>query len=135
MKIKVFSRIEAQNYVPPKNSAIISIGGTFEEELGIIPIFHSNFEYVLRLKFDDIDKEINGLILFNDNHCQQIFNFCKIIPEINFLGIHCAAGISRSAAVGIFIDKYFCNNSNDIISKKPFYNRYVLRKLEENFQN
>jgi predicted protein tyrosine phosphatase len=71
----------------------------------------------ISLRFDDITKdrydiEIKNnrkLNLFTKDQAEIIVNFINSIikkPEIKTLVIHCAAGISRSGAVGLFACRY-----------------------------
>jgi len=58
----------------------------------------------LSLKFSDIEKEMEGEILFNEHHAKKILYFInKIKDKAEILIIHCEAGISRSGAVGLFL--------------------------------
>ena len=70
---------------------------------------------LLCLTVDDIVWKIRGMVLFNQDHASQIWNFVYHgdLPIIT----HCHAGISRSGAVGEVLNWYFNSylqqNSND----------------------
>lgn len=87
-----------------KNLYIISIEGSFKTE----HYFKTNKSNVLNLIFDDIAVDEYNKILFSDEHAKQIIKFVENISKENFqIIIHCAAGISRSGAVGSFLQYYF----------------------------
>lgn len=60
---------------------------------------------LLCLTVDDIVWKIRGMVLFNKDHANRIWDFieCGELPVI----IHCHAGISRSGAVGEVLNWYF----------------------------
>jgi predicted protein tyrosine phosphatase len=71
----------------------------------------------ISLRFDDITKNEYDikikdnpyLNLFTKDQAEYIINFINLIiknPKIKTLVIHCAAGISRSGAVGLFTCRY-----------------------------
>jgi len=91
------------------------------------------------LKFDDItDKDpliFKGqpCILFNADHARKIINFLDSIKEIETLIIHCAQGISRSGAVGVFACRYLGLDENAYRTANPqiIPNLYMLSVLNE----
>lgn len=71
----------------------------------------------ISLRFDDITKneydikvkDNPKLRLFTKDHAENIVNFIDQInknPKIKTLVVHCAAGVSRSGAVGLFACRY-----------------------------
>jgi predicted protein tyrosine phosphatase len=61
---------------------------------------------VLRLKFHDVEPELDGYdyVIFSHDDVKKIFDFLKKHEdEIDEVVVHCEAGISRSAAVSKFI--------------------------------
>ena len=124
MKIKVQARyfIEEElkeDVVSLKRDAIISIYSNCDKS----PIrWNKN---VLRLQFDDItDREYNKLpecyILFTKAQAHQILDFAEKLFEHKDdkdapyqLVVHCDAGISRSGAVGLFLNNYFNSYKED----------------------
>lgn len=96
------------------NHAMISI-----TEPGRDCMFHDDWENgnLLRVQFHDISKELDntehkGTVLrcITEEQAEQIIDFVESLPqEVNHLIVHCAAGISRSPAVGEFIRQYFTN--------------------------
>lgn len=107
-----------------------------------IGYFENNKSNVLILKFDDIVEDIEikpGLFAktITDNQSKEIISFIKSNKEKIIGGskcvIHCSAGVSRSGAVGTFINEYFSfdtnyfNHFNQNIKPNPL----VLKKLNK----
>lgn len=110
MKIYVMSRFEILKYLEKNpNFAdgkwVISI---FDK--GSFSPFPDRFN-VLKLEFDDVterDTE-DGLLHFNVELAKKIHEFIKNIPaddKKEFI-VHCAAGVSRSGAVGYMMNEWF----------------------------
>ena len=113
MKIYVCSKkdMRAQWAVSPEwfkdpNKFFITIAGMADGEYAY-PFVGS---HVLRLMFDDITREEDGLILFNEEMAKKIHVFADTITG-NVLYVNCAAGISRSGAVGYCLNEYFNENN------------------------
>ena len=71
---------------------------------------------VLHLLFDDVTESEKGnpaVILFDKEHANKIFEFIKTIPNDVEIFINCAAGISRSGAVGTVLNEYFNQNNKE----------------------
>ena len=71
-----------------------------------------NCNEFISLRFCDIVPEVERLKtehsdLFNSDHAKTIIEFLDKIKQIPILVVHCAAGISRSGAVGLFANRYF----------------------------
>lgn len=92
-----------------------------------IPVERPN---ILRLQFDDVVENPEGdLMLFNIEIAQQIKKFVLGIDQSKELYVNCAAGISRSGAVGDVLNDYFnrypnFNAIDDYYFKQ--YNRQIL---------
>ncbi len=86
----------------------------------------------LSLKFSDIEENTNKEILFNEEIAKEIIDFIKLHKDKKFI-INCEAGISRSAAVGLFIEKILLNEMsvNKHIRFEP--NMFVFNLLERTF--
>lgn len=118
------------------NIAFISILNT-EDPSGY---FKKNYENVLVLFFDDITDDLNwdndpdflGPVLFTEDQAKKIIAFIDLHKDKDQFIIHCSAGISRSGAVGTFINDYFeldykaFKQINPQIQPNPF----VLRTLK-----
>lgn len=86
--------------------------------------------FVLRLYFHDIDKPYQNYVMFTEAQADQIIDWLQEHAEdITGVYTHCAAGISRSAAVTKFIaDVYDCFFDE---RKGALFNRHVYRVLME----
>jgi len=91
---------------------------------------------VLPLAFDDIDpKRGKGNMtdiyrIFNEHHADRIISFFDWIHQSHRVIVHCAAGISRSAAVATFAHEYFgVEQSPEFIKKAGRANMHVLQVL------
>lgn len=93
---------------------------------------------ILSINFGDLtpkDRIEEHQILFSEKEAKIIINF---VDKINLIGInelfiHCAAGISRSPAVGLFVCKYFNLDENEFrkINLGILPNFHVLNVLNE----
>jgi len=101
------------------------------------PYFQKQHPNALTITFDDItDKDGDvlsqypGSVLFNDNHAKTICEFVKGNIGKHFI-IHCTAGISRSGAVGEFIQRVTETPYAEFIRANPDIrpNYFVLGKL------
>lgn len=124
------SRIE----VLPKNTVLISVnqehGDLFDLKL------NRTDPRVLTLRFNDITASIKDseppLVPITQEQTLKLLNFINLYKDANFL-IHCAAGVSRSAAIALYIH---LNHGHKLkedfwkISKGPKWpNPFVLGRL------
>jgi predicted protein tyrosine phosphatase len=104
--------------------------------------FSVEHDNVLILKFDDLtDEEFErtnlhgkGYILFGEEHAKKIIKFLERNKEKEYCLVHCAAGVSRSGAVGTFINDFFSRTDYFTFMKenssiKP--NAYILSTLKK----
>lgn len=69
-----------------------------------------------------------------DNLCaNNIVNFIHQNRNKDFI-IHCAAGVSRSSAVALYINVIYGHKLKDNFFETSIPNRYVLQKLLETYQ-
>ena len=111
------------------NVGIISISSTnsFSAEL------QGAWNHTCRLVFDDVDEYLDGLVPFSDTLANDLVNWLKpMINELDFLIVHCDAGLSRSPAVVISILETFIGDKT-IHKRYSMYNRLVYRKLVQAF--
>jgi hypothetical protein len=101
----------------------------------------SDSQNYLNLWFDDItEKETKFVIndiLFTEEHAKQIIEFCENNSDKRHLYVHCTAGISRSGAVGLFInDNWGTNSYESFMRNHPWIhpNPYVSRILNQIFK-
>ena len=154
--IYVMSYKEAFDYVynhstpnnPPNSFAMISIR---EEEPGraafqYIP--NGNLKYVLNIYFSDTEVPTHGCRLMSDADAVRIKEFVERLVkknQINFLIIHCYAGISRSAAVAAALEKVYNSDDSKYFSGdryvpnpyiyKTMLNAYGLKNNGSSFEN
>lgn len=86
---------------------------------------------VLRLQFSDIDRAdvpIYNPVLFNNQMADQIFAWLeRYASTLEGVVVHCAAGVSRSAAVAKFIAERYGLPFDE--ARASLYNRWVHRVL------
>lgn len=86
------------------------------------PILKDKHDHYLSLCFSDVDYKINWMTIpFNKNMAKEVIKFLdKIeVKEDNILYVHCAAGVSRSGAIGTFARKYFKLDYNEFKRMNP----------------
>ena len=94
-----------------------------------IPVERPN---ILRLQFDDVLENPDGdLVLFNIEMAQQIKKFILDIDRSKELYINCAAGISRSGAVGYVLNDYF-NHHLQFNAVDDYYFKQYNRQIQPN---
>lgn len=122
-------------------NAFISIqsskGSASNEETEEGPYFKKEHPNVLTISFDDItDKDVvtfpfaYNLKLFNENDANTIIDFIGSNVGRDFV-VHCTAGISRSGAVGEFIQRICGVPWKEFLLSNPNIhpNTYVLKLL------
>lgn len=104
--------------VDSPNTRIISINGwthydgQYKEDS---PVHNVDESKVLKLWFDDVcgPESYNDMdcLEFSEDDAKQIVEFVKSFPTtVDTIIVHCAAGISRSAAVGVVLSQVFENS-------------------------
>lgn len=102
-----------EDMAPRKDKyAVISIQDTHTEGFGIRFEKSESCMDVLTLYFDDIDREVEGAVLFSEEQAKQIISFVKQNIKADTLLIHCYGGESRSRAVGAFVTEMLHGNSD-----------------------
>lgn len=66
---------------------------------------------VLTLYFDDIDREVDGAVLFSEEQARKVISFVRKNTKVESLLVHCYGGESRSRAVGAFVTEMLHGNS------------------------
>ena len=86
-----------------------------------------NLAAILKLQFDDITKREENLILFTDEMADRIIRFADFLI-VNFptrqLIVHCDAGVSRSGAVGSFLNDYINTKMEMETDKMEFWKEH-----------
>ena len=143
MKIRVFSRVEAEKFEPPPKTyhAWISIT-TPGDELANLRCRRPWDLGVRRLQFHDIDSTERGIVDSHGNTCtapdhfdaREIYAFVlwnSHALEHGELYIHCDAGKSRSAGVAAAIAKIY-NGTDEEFFKDPYCpNRLIYNLILE----
>ncbi|MCD7807848.1 MAG: hypothetical protein LUH02_00785 [Erysipelotrichaceae bacterium] len=107
---------------------VISIQDTHTNGFGIQFCENKFCKGVLTLYFDDIVKDVDGAVLFNEEHARKIIDFISNHKDVDTLLIHCYAGMSRSRAVGAFAVKMLGGDNSDYF-KYGSPNPYVYELL------
>ena len=100
--------------------AVISVQDSHTAGFGFRFCPSSTCTDVLTLFFDDIDRPVDGAVLFSEEQADEIISFIERNKDTETLLIHCYGGQSRSLAVGIFAaemtgvgdENYFDNGRN-----------------------
>lgn len=109
--------------------AVISIQDTHTGGFGVAFTTNQYCRDVLTLYFDDIDREVEGAILFTEDMAEEIIAFIRKNRKADTLLVHCYAGQSRSLAVGAFaVEMLGGDNSKYFSQGNP--NMYVYDVLE-----
>jgi len=117
-------------------TCFISIVGTLFSNAEV-PFFSFNKSNVIVLRFDDIDHDcmVSGGIAkaMTIEQARELFEFIKRNANKETFILHCAAGISRSGAVGYFINEYFGGDWETFKKTNPqvYSNIHVLTLLRK----
>lgn len=98
--VDFISKYEAQCLAPSDDVAVISITGALR-----IPLTLSGFYRVLPLEFQDV-RQAGEMWAFNQKHAAAIIAFVEELhasPKEIDLMVHCKVGVSRSAAVSLYV--------------------------------
>jgi predicted protein tyrosine phosphatase len=102
--------------------------------------FEKDHDNVLTLYFGDYgepEKECEpGPGHFSTYHAKKIINFVEKHKDKQIMMVHCTAGISRSGAVGAFINDLYGNSYKEFINdnKQIQPNPYVSRILNQEYR-
>lgn len=112
-----------------KPTVIISIGDKGES----LPTFKCDPIDLLRLEFDDVDQDLGPEYRMFDWHdARKILEFEHRYKDHDIM-VHCAAGISRSPAVALFLADHtgrILDISSPCSGKHDLHNRWVYRQLQ-----
>lgn len=124
MKVHILSKGQFKAKILPliqelPNACFISI----LEPDDSIP-FRPNSDSYLTSVFYDLESDMDngaGHIYkaISEQQAKEIFEFIKANADKEECYIHCAAGVSRSGAVGSFIHEYFGGAYKDLLNKFP----------------
>lgn len=108
--------------------AVISVQDTHTDGFGFEFTVSKTCKKVLTLYFDDIVKEVEGAVLFDERMAEEILAFMDDLDGVDTLLIHCYGGLSRSLVIGTFISEI-----TGIPVKKGNYNQVVYTVLKETY--
>lgn len=121
---------------PPKEIQGLPIISINDPESILSKLEH--FTDRIYLQFHDIDRDVpnyNGtgkdLKTITDKQAKEIVDFCEK-HKSNSIIVHCEAGISRSAAVALFINQSY---GHRLIGNPILYNKKVYSMIREAYQN
>ena len=87
--------------------AMISIQDTHTGGFGFEFRKNKSCRDVLTLYFDDIVREVDGAVMFNEKMAEEIIRFVQKNKNVHTLAIHCYGGQSRSRAVAAFVRRMY----------------------------
>lgn len=131
-RVYFVSRPDALRIVPTPDAAVIFIHASNEDPAPLIPGWSAR----LTLRFDDVDTARSDNVVFNAEMARQIMEFVEAQSERKIIYVSCTAGVSRSAAVAIFISEVYgreCHKPRfgQLVTARnwPHYNKRVYREL------
>ena len=117
----------AETIDPDYSTAMISIRSPgFEVKL------QPDWNHLHISEFNDIDTKMYPWKLFDKEQARAMIDFLDNLPDhVDAVIVHCEAGISRSAAVALFIQDYYGASLTLSFRDTSMYNRHVRRTLDE----
>ena len=117
----------AETIDPDYSTAMISIRSPgFEVKL------QPDWNHLHISEFNDIDTKMYPWKLFDKEQARAMIDFLDNLPDhVDAVIVHCEAGISRSAAVALFIQDYYGASLTLSFRDTSMHNRHVRRTLEE----
>lgn len=142
MKITVLNKITFDDVMSRNNITddnVIEVSDTFfisiNDTTGAIsaPHFKNGHQNVKIMFFDDTDIDIptKGKKAFTIKQAEELIGFINDNIDKSNCIVHCSAGISRSGAVGTFINDFMGQNHFDFMRNNPMVkpNPHVKRTL------
>ena len=116
----------AEDMVPQDTWGCISIRSP-EDKVSL----HSDWNYILYLKFHDMTSFRSGYTLFSYEQANKIIDWIEeyiVNGKVDRLLVHCGAGVSRSQAVAYFIHEYYADHLSPLVGTN-FKNKLVYDML------
>lgn len=118
------------------DQALVSICDEGANDKFLIPDDH---ERLIRLRFGDCTEDIVAWRGFEyrgitDSQAKELYKFCKKHKEKNFI-VHCTAGVSRSAAICLFLNLCYNHKLKDHFFLTSHPNSRVVYKLLQAYYN
>lgn len=143
MKIRIMGHDEAVMYRPNDKTGIIRLFDS-EATLGDCtvrnePLLHQDlFDFVFTLVVDDLhssaEEDYPGSVLFSSNEAELLLEAFDRLGDMDEVIVHCRAGVSRSAAVGILFARYLKRldlECSIYLNHNIFPNRHILSFQKE----
>jgi len=103
------------------------------------PQFQKDHSNVITLQFDDVlhsgdrspTNDVPNTRSFAESDGKKIIEFLENNPDAKFCVVHCAAGISRSGAIGQFVNDYYKGDYDSFVRHNPqiMPNQMVIQTL------
>jgi predicted protein tyrosine phosphatase len=126
-QVQFCSRKDAEAMPARRNWAVISIT---EPVSAFGPAkLQEGWHLVLRLEFHDIDVHEEPYVMMSQEMAKQIVDFARdMAQEVEGILVHCNAGVSRSAAIALWIADEF-----DLPFNRAYqlHNKHVYKLLRE----
>ena len=109
------------NVTEYKNNFFISINDP--EDIDDMNPYFQNHENVKVIHFPDLEEDLkegkHDLTAFTKDQAKDLFEFIMKHKDKQALIVHCAAGVSRSGAVGRFVHEYFQGDEKEFRLRNP----------------
>lgn len=132
LKVTNLGALETRYFVLPENSVLISINEENGELFPLEFIDRAKVNEVLTLRFSDVTAPVgDGKHSYNPitkKQAIEIIDFIDYNKEKNFY-VHCAAGVSRSGAIVLFIHLTLGHELRDSYWSLSEPNPFVLGRL------
>ena len=129
--------------IEEKDVLIVSINnfynpGLFMDRYGVSSHFKRQHPNVMIMHFGDFSEEwVNKVIhegptgIFNEYKAHKVYEFIKANKEKGEAILHCSAGISRSGAIGAFINDLYGEDHQTFMFRNPRIepNSYMTKML------
>lgn len=120
---------EEENRLRRDSYAVISVQDSCSGGFGVRFAENDFCKGVLTLTFDDIEKKVDGAVLFSKEQADSIIDFIRDKRKsADTLLVHCYAGQSRSRAVGAFAVRMLGGDYERSLSQSSA-NMYVFNTL------
>ncbi|MBT7705983.1 hypothetical protein HN747_00905 [archaeon] len=139
MKIHILSGEVAEAFIPGRETYCICIGNSCMNETAVNHLNDLKLCTANVYRFDDTRPNdscrLEGDIIFNDIMARGIWSdFLDNYRVGDDLLVHCSAGLGRSPAIGLAINKHLrldWDSQRGILQNAPGFNRWVYKTMLE----
>lgn len=143
MKIQIMGHDEAVMYRPKEKTGIIRLFDSDailgNSEVRNAPLlYHEEFNFVCTLVVDDLhssaEEDYPGSVCFSSKEAKRLLEAFEELRQLDEVIVHCRAGVSRSAAVGILFARYLKRldlECSIYLNHHIFPNRHILSFQDE----